>query len=385
VGKLNIVIPIAGRAQRFIDEGYTAPKPLIIVKDRHMIEWAMSSIDANDARLIFIVRRDHVNAHSIDKILKSLYGSRTEVIVADKITRGTLETCLLARELIDNDDPMIVYTPDVYFGPAFDPGFISPDDDGFLLTFKANSPAHSYAKVENGVVVRTAEKDVISSHAAVGVYYFKRGSDYVKYADEMIRDNITVNGEFYVCPIYNLLIRDGLRVTCRDTQKMHVLGTPDDLEFFTTNVMRRFGELPVALCADHSGFKSKEAAKKILVSNKIQYIDFGTYIEADCDHYDFLSQAARHIQDRTCQFGMAFCRTGQGFNIAANKIKGIRSALIFDDYTARYAIEHNCANFFAIPSRNVDDHMLDLMVKELMKSSFDGGRHATRVRKMDNG
>lgn len=382
MGRLNIVIPIAGKAQRFIDAGYTAPKPLILVRDRHMIDWAMSSIKHDDARLIFIVRRDHVNAHSIDRILKSRFGSDTEVVILDKITRGTLETCLLSSEFIDNDDPMIIYTPDVYFGPQFDPSSIPDDLDGFLLTFKANSPAHSYAKVEDGFVIRTAEKEVISNHAAVGVYYFKRGADFVKYGNRMIRDEVTVNGEFYVCPIYNLLIEHGLKVGCLDTKKMHVLGTPDDLEFFTTNVMRKFGELPVALCADHSGFDAKEQAKKIFRRFDIEYIDFGTYVEADCDHYDFLSQAARHIKDKTCQFGMGFCRTGQGFNIAANKIRGIRSALIYDPLLAKYAIEHNCANFFSVPSGNL--HVLENMITELMSASFDGGRHATRVRKMDN-
>jgi dTDP-glucose pyrophosphorylase len=257
---INILIPIAGKAQRFIDANYTAPKPLIMVDDRHMIDWALDSIDHDNCNLIFAVRKDHIQTYSIDKILKEKYGEGVHIVVIDQITEGTLCTCLLAKDIINWDtDPLVIYTPDVCFEPKFDPHFVaSTGTDGFILTFKANSPAHSYALTDDqGVVSKTVEKEVISSNAAVGIYYFKRGSDFVKYAEEMVDRDIRTNNEFYICPIYNFLIRDGLKVTSSNVDKMHVLGTPDDLSFFTSNTLKRFGVKPVALCSDHSGLKFK--------------------------------------------------------------------------------------------------------------------------------
>lgn len=386
---INIVIPIAGKAQRFIDKGFSAPKPLIMVRDKHMIDWAMDAINYDGCRLIFLVRSDHVNSYAIDKILRNKFETDTtkvEIVVVNKITQGTLCTCLLAHDLINNDDPLFIYTPDVYFEPKFDPIKItSYSDDGYLLCFKANSPAHSYVAVdESWGVAKTAEKEVISNNAAVGVYYFKRGRIFVKYAEEMVRKDLTVNSEFYVCPIYNLMIRDGYKIGLNLINKMHVLGTPDDLNFFTNRTLKRFGVKPIALCSDHSGFKLKEMVKDHMAKLNIPYIDFGTYVEFDCDHSDFLYPATLHIKNGICDFGMGFCRTGQGFNSAANNIKHITSALVFDPYTAEYAIRHNCANFFCLPEKYMDDKKVNDILAALSMATFDGGRHMNRIIKNES-
>ena len=207
--KYNLLLPIAGKAQRFIDQGYTMPKPLIMVKDKHVIDMAVGSIDITDCNLIFAVRLDHINNFSIDAILKQKFGEDIKIVVIDKVTDGSISTCLLAEDLINNDTPLIIYTPDVYFQDQFDPNSIDSELDGFILTFKANSPAHSYVSLdENNLALRTAEKEVISSNAAVGVYYYKTGKMFVEYAKETLDKNIRTNGEFYICPMYNLMIRD---------------------------------------------------------------------------------------------------------------------------------------------------------------------------------
>ena len=164
-------------------------------------------------------------------------------------------------------------------------------------------------------------------------------------------------------------------------EKVHVLGTPKDLHFFTHNVLRKFGEKPVALCCDHSGFKLKEAIKKLLRQRKIEFIDFGTYVPFACDHYDFLYPALLNIKDGTCDFGMACCQTGQAFNILANKEHGIRSALLYNEDAAEYAIRHNCANFFCLPEFIIDEAILHTILDKLETSTFDGGRHANRIMK----
>ena len=380
--KYNLLLPIAGRAQRFLDKGYTMPKPLIMSKDKHIIDWSMSSIDTSECNVIFAVRLEHINNFSIDDILREKFGDDIEIVVIDRVTDGSVSTCLLAKDHINNDLPLIIYTPDVYFENTFSPSSIPEDLDGHLLTFKANSPAHSYVELDDsGMALRTAEKEVISQNAAVGVYYYKTGRMFVEYAEEMISKNIRTKGEFYICPMYNLMIRDGAKVGIHQVEKMHVLGTPPELEFFVEHVTARFGQKPIALCCDHSGFRMKELAKKLLTKNDVPFIDFGTYVNKDCDYNEYVAAAVGSMQNKVADFGMGFCRTGQGVNILANHLPGIRSALVIDEYTAEYAIRHNCANFFAVPEKYVSEDMLDRMIKIWKETTFDGGRHMTRMKK----
>ena len=179
--------------------------------------------------------------------------------------------------------------------------------------------------------------------------------------------------------MYNLLIRDGFKVSIQQIQKMHVLGTPEELEFFVDKVAYRFGEKPIGLCCDHSGYERKEQAKEILTSLDIEYIDFGCHIQKDIDYNGYVEQAIESINNKICDFALGFCRTGQGINILANSNASIRAALIFNEYTAEMSRRHNCANFFSIPSKYTDTTSLARIIKTLRDSSFDGGRHMTRM------
>lgn len=379
--KYNLVLPIAGKAQRFIDAGYMMPKPLILAKGKHVIDWSLESVDTSECNLIFIVRLDHIYNFSIDKILKQKFGDDITIISVDHVTQGALETCLLAGAHIDNDTPLYIYTPDVYFGPQFNPSCVG-DADGFLLTFLANSPDHSYTDINSdGVATRVVEKEVISEHANVGLYYFKTGEMFLKYAWEAMDKKLMIKGEYYIAPIYNYMIRDGLKVTACDTEKMHILGTPATFEFFCDRVLPKFGQKPIALACDHSGFDLKEQAREILDEYQIPYIDCGTYVNKPCDYFDYVSQSASLINNNDCDFGLSFCRSGQGVNISGNKA-GLISALCFDEFTAEMAVRHNCANHFAVPSKYVDKDMLRKMIQIWFTTTFDGGRHFTRLNKV---
>lgn len=380
--KYNLLLPIAGKAQRFLDAGYTMPKPLILANHKHVIDWSLESVDYSECNLIFIVRLDHIYNFSIDKILKQKFGDDIQIVVLDKITRGALETCVLAEQYIDNDIPLLIYTPDVYFEPQFKPSTIPNGSEGFLLTFLANSADHSYSQCDiNGKVSRVVEKEVISEHANVGLYYFNSGKEFLKYGKEVIDNNMLVKNEFYIAPMYNLMIRDGKYVTCSDTEKMHVLGTPSTLEFFSERVTTKFGNKPIALACDHSGYDLKEKTKIILEMKGIEYTDVGTYVDKSCDYYDYVSQAVSLIKSNDCDHAISFCRSGQGVNLAANKFDGILSALIFDSYTAEYSVKHNCANHFSIPSKYVDVKTMEQIIDKLCTTTFDGGRHFTRLKK----
>ena len=200
----------------------------------------------------------------------------------------------------------------------------------------------------------------------------------------MIRRNLRTNNEFYISPLYNVFIEDGKKIITERVDKMHIFGTPDEYHFYKENVIQKIGDKPIALCCDHSGFDAKETFKKLLQQNDLQYVDFGTILDKDCDYRDYIAQAAKAIQEKDCHFGFGFCRSGQGVNICANKYKGIRSALIYNEYAMEMSIRHNCANFFAIPSKSTDETLLAKYLKLARKHSFDGGRHQIRIQELES-
>jgi dTDP-glucose pyrophosphorylase len=105
--------------------------------------------------------------------------------------------------------------------------------DGGIVTFKSTHPKWSFAKVdENGLVTEVAEKNPISDNATVGYYFWKHGSDFVKYAEQMIEKNIRVNNEFYVCPVFNQAIEDAKKIRTFNVERMWGLGTPEDLHYY---------------------------------------------------------------------------------------------------------------------------------------------------------
>ena len=383
--KPNILVPMAGLGSRFIKEGFKVPKQIINIKDKHLIDISLDCLNYKDCNLIFVLRDEHVYNHHMDELLMKKFGDDISIVVLDQLTDGSVCSCLFAESLIDNDSPLVIHTLDIEFRPVFDPHVMETlDADGLILTFKSNSTNYSYAQLDkDGNVIKTAEKKAISPNACVGIYGFKKGSDFCKYAREMIERDLRTKNEFYISPLYNVLIEDGKKIVTEDVDKMHIFGTPDEYHFYKDNVVQKIGDKPIALCSDHSGFDAKETFKKILDSNKLEYIDFGTILNKDCDYRDYIAQATKAIQEKDCHFGFGFCRSGQGVNICANKYKGIRSALIYDDYAMEMSIRHNCANFFAIPSKNTDKETLELYLKIARENSFDGGRHQIRIQELE--
>lgn len=383
--KPNIIVPMAGLGSRFIKEGFKVPKQLINIKDKHLIDISLDCLNYKDCNLIFVVRDDTVYNFHIDELLKKKFGDDIKIVILDKLTDGSVCSCLYAEKYIDNDAPLVIHTLDIEFSPIFNPHTINDlDADGLLLTFKSNSANYSYADIDgDGYVKRTAEKKAISSNACVGIYGFKKGSDFCKYAKEMIVKNIRTKNEFYIAPLYNLLVNDGKKIVTLDVDKMHVFGTPDEFHFYKENVIRKIGDKPIAICSDHSGFEAKEEFKNILKKHNLEYIDFGTILNKDCDYSDYIAQTVKAIAERDCDYGFGFCRTGQGVNICANKYKGIRSALIYDDFSMEMAIRHNCANFFAIPAKDYTVEKLDNYLEICSTHSFDGGRHQVRIQELE--
>ena len=236
-GKMNVLIPMAGAGSRFEKAGYTFPKPLIDVNGKPMIQVVVDNLNIN-AKHIFIVQKSHYEKYNLDNVLSSIV-SDCEIIQVDGLTEGAACTTLLAKNLINNNQPLLMANSDQFIewdSNQFMYSMIADTIDAGILTFESTHPKWSYAKLnDSGFVSEVAEKNPISKHATVGVYYWNKGCDYVKYAEQMINNNIRVNNEFYVCPVFNEAIKDQKRIKAFNINKMWGLGTPEDLNNYINN------------------------------------------------------------------------------------------------------------------------------------------------------
>ena len=236
---MNILIPMAGRGSRFESQGYTFPKPLIEVKGKPMIQVVVDNLNIK-AKYTFIVQKDHYVTYNLQYLL-NLIAPECNIVQVDGITEGAACTTLLAKGFIDNDEPLLMANSDQFV--EWDSSktlyaFSNSDSEGGILTFPASHPKWSYAKLDNeGYVTEVAEKKPISNNATVGIYWWRKGSDYVKYAERMIKKDIRTNNEFYVCPVFNEAIEDGKKISIKEIDKdgMWGIGTPEDLNYFLKN------------------------------------------------------------------------------------------------------------------------------------------------------
>lgn len=238
--KLNVLIPMAGAGSRFEKAGYTFPKPLIDVKNKPMIQVVVENLNL-DANFIYVVQKSHRQKYNLDTLL-NLITPNCKIIETDGMTEGAACTALLAKEYINNDSPLFFANSDQFVewnSNEFMYKMQESNADGGIVTFNATHPKWSFAKIdENGFVTEVAEKNPISDIATVGYYYWKHGSDFVKYAERMIDNNVRVNNEFYVCPVFNQAIQDGKQIRTFNIEKMWGLGTPEDLKFFLENYIK---------------------------------------------------------------------------------------------------------------------------------------------------
>ena len=234
---LNVLIPMAGAGSRFQQAGYTFPKPLIDVHNKPMIQVVVDNLNIN-ANYIYVVQKSHREKYNLDTLL-NLITPNCKIVEVDGITEGAACTALLAKEYIDNDSPLFFANSDQYVdwdSNEFMYKMNETDVDGGIVTFKSTHPKWSFVKIdETGYVTEVAEKNPISDNATVGFYYWKNGSDFVKYAKQMIEKNIRVNNEFYVCPVFNQAVEDNKKIKVYGVQNMWGLGTPEDLNFYLKN------------------------------------------------------------------------------------------------------------------------------------------------------
>jgi dTDP-glucose pyrophosphorylase len=244
---LNIVIPIAGRGSRFVEAGYLLPKPLIPVYEMPMIEVVVNNIRPKTHHsFTFIALKEHLDNLEMSKTLERI-APGCNIISVNHVTEGAACTVLLAKEVINNEDPLMLANSDQWIDIDIN-DYLKvmerKDIDGLIMTMSADHPKWSYIGInKDRLIDRVVEKQVISNEATVGIYNFKHGSDFILAAEQMISKNLRVNNEFYVAPVYNEMIGGGAKITYynigQDGNGMYGLGVPSDLTSFLQNPISR--------------------------------------------------------------------------------------------------------------------------------------------------
>lgn len=246
--RYNILIPMAGKGSRFQKEGYSLPKPLIPVHGKPMIQWVIDNLRPRNLphRFIFVCLENHLAQFGLrEKLCK--WAPHCEIVLAESVTQGAACTVLLAKRWINDLNPLMIANSDQWIDvdiQVYLHAMNAGDYDGFIMTMKANDPKWSYVGFDNnGNVTSVVEKEVISSEATVGVYNFRYGKDFVESAEAMISQNIRVNGEFYVAPVYNQLLSRKKKVGVwnigKDGEGMYGLGIPSDLKEFESRAISK--------------------------------------------------------------------------------------------------------------------------------------------------
>lgn len=230
--KGNIVIPMAGASSRFEKAGYSLPKYLLdTVDNKSMIQLVVDSIGL-DGHYIYLVRKDHLDKYNLRQML-NLITPGCEIVVVDGITQGAACTLLLSKDLINNDKELFIANSDQYieWNPSeFFYLMNNQSVSGGILVFENSNVKWSYTKTDkDGYVTEVAEKNPISNQATCGLYYYKKGNEFVKYAEQMINKDIRTNGEFYICPVFSQYIEDGKKIKTFSVDRMIGCGVPEDL------------------------------------------------------------------------------------------------------------------------------------------------------------
>ncbi len=238
---MNIVFPMVGLGKRFFDAGYSTPKPLITVKNKTLIEHAVESFKI-EGNYIFIIRKSTFS-ESLKETLRKIK-PQCNILETEFLTEGSVNSILLSKELINNDEELITTNCDQrtdWNYEKFLENCRKPEIDGCVATYPYNNiiinqkSPYSFIEVDNNnIAIRLEEKNAISNLALCGIHYWRRGKDFITSSEKMIKNNDKINNEFYVSKTYNYLINEGKKITYHPLKKEEFtcLGTPQDLEVF---------------------------------------------------------------------------------------------------------------------------------------------------------
>jgi NDP-sugar pyrophosphorylase family protein len=229
---MKILIPMAGAGSRFPSSRFPMPKPLIPINGEAMIVKAIKSLGL-DGEYLFVLSENKYTPllkESIESVV-----SKPQYASINYLTEGPACSALLFDFLIDNDEELVIANCDQIMTWNSEQFLINARMyDGCVVTYHNDHERNSYAKLDlNGMVTQIKEKEVISKVSLNGIHYWKKGKYFVQSAKEMIQqEDRADNGEFYVGPTYNYIIKEGLDVGIYHipNEQHHAVGVPEDLE-----------------------------------------------------------------------------------------------------------------------------------------------------------
>jgi NDP-sugar pyrophosphorylase family protein len=242
---MKIVIPMAGSDELFRKHGFPFAKPVIEIDGRPLVEHSMECLKVVDgAEFVFIVRKEDDLRFHLREVLQ-LLDPACKTIRADGETAGAACTALLAVEHMMNEEELIIANADQIL--AFDLNdailsFRERELDAGTVVFESVHPRWSFVKTdENGQVIEAAEKRPVSRNATAGIYYFRKGRDFVEAAQAMILKGADVNGGFFVCPTFNELILAQKKIGIHqiDREQYISLATPQAVEEYEQELIAR--------------------------------------------------------------------------------------------------------------------------------------------------
>jgi dTDP-glucose pyrophosphorylase len=239
---LQVLMPMGGLGSRFAKAGYTTPKALIEVDGKPMFMRALDSFEGiPDIQHIFVIRKEHVEQYDLENQIRN-HLPDAKISILDHDTGGAVESCMIAKEHIDDTLPISVADCDIYFQSKtyFEKVAQSRETskpDGMLLTFPSDDPRYSYVELDaEGKAVRTAEKIVISNHAILGGYFFSSGGLFKELSEKFLNEGLPEGlKEYFMSHLFNMLLeRDG-DIEIADIDVMHIFGTPEELDTYNAS------------------------------------------------------------------------------------------------------------------------------------------------------
>ena len=229
----NLIMPMGGAGTRFLNNGFECPKPLIDLCGEPFFKWACDSVYGHIklASLTFVVLQEHIDRFAIDEKIRSYY-PEAKIVKLPHVLNGAVLTAMEGAKTIDNDGPVLFCDCDLMFDcrelyDLYDSE--SFEADGSLLTFTSDLDRYSYVETDReGFAIRTAEKQVISSHAITGAYGYRNAKLFLDAAEKYM-DECEYN-EYFMSGIYNILIREGRKIKVLTVDETTNFGTPEEYE-----------------------------------------------------------------------------------------------------------------------------------------------------------
>jgi len=238
---LNIVMPLAGTSELFQQSGYLYPKPLIEINGKLMIEVVLENLRAirNNRKFTFIIKEEDCLSFHLDNTLKLLV-PECHITVLKKPAQGALCSVLMAMDSMEEAEELVVVNGDQVLDIDFNTvleDFRKKNAQAAVVTFSSVHPRWSYARIENGEVVQTAEKNPISKNAIAGVYYFQKAEELFDAAAQVLLCDQTTNGNFFISSAINQYVLSNKKVSHFEIRpdQYHSFYSPQMLQEYEMN------------------------------------------------------------------------------------------------------------------------------------------------------